>query len=105
MAPRAVQSDEDTAGARGRARAQALFSRRVSRVAQPIQVGEPCLRAIPGEVSAAQRMEGDGVQHVLCRDVQCLASRVGAAFRLASPRVLPESWVVSAWSSSRFTRT
>ena len=48
-------------------------------------------RALPGEVAAAQGLEGRGVQHDVRRHVQRPAAIVGAAARLAPDGVLQEA--------------
>ena len=52
--------------------------------------GEDRARAVPGEVAAARRVEGDAVQHLLRRDVQRPPAPARAALRLALAGVLPE---------------
>src|SRR5262249_29478883 len=78
------------ARARGRAGTEAVQRRRVQGAPGRLPRRAHRRRALPGEITAPRRMEGETVQHVLRRHVQRAAAEVGAAVRLGPAGGLPQ---------------
>src|SRR3954453_20435988 len=93
---RAVEADEGRSRARGRAGAEEVQRRGVSRRAVGVQRRTDRRGALSGEVAPARGLEGDAVQHRVRRHLQRRSARVGAPLRMAPARVLPEMNLVKA---------
>src|SRR3982751_6321646 len=96
LAERALQADESGPRARRCAGPAEVQHWRIPPAAQGISRGPDRARAISGQVAAARRLEGYGLQRRVRRHFQHAAAFAGSPVRLASPRVLPQVTITFA---------